>query len=61
MHRSRYDAGKHLAEIDARIARLTALRVEVQRMTEECVHGCVAERRVIEVLADHSQCQLDHA
>ncbi|GAC1554995.1 MAG: helix-turn-helix domain-containing protein [Beijerinckiaceae bacterium] len=49
-------ARAHLVEIDSRISRLTALRAEVQRMTEECAHGRVADCRVIEVLADHGQC-----
>lgn len=46
---------RHLADINSKIARLTALRSEVSRMTEECAHGCMAECRVIEVLADHGQ------
>jgi len=29
----------HLADIDTKIARLSALRAEVLRMTEECAHG----------------------
>lgn len=49
-------ARSHLAEIDEKIARLTALRSEVQRMVEEGEHGRVAECRVIEVLADHTAC-----
>jgi DNA-binding transcriptional MerR regulator len=48
-------ARAHLVEIDSRISRLTALRAEVQRMTEECAHGRVADCRVIEVLAYHGQ------
>lgn len=53
-------AQQHLAAIDSRIARLTALRAEVARMTEECSHGRVAECRVIEVLANHEECLHDH-
>jgi DNA-binding transcriptional MerR regulator len=49
-------ARAHLLEIDSRISRLRALRAEVERMTEECAHGRVADCRVIEVLADHGQC-----
>lgn len=49
-------ARSHLAEIDEKIARLTSLRVEVQRMVEEGEHGRVAECRVIEVLGDHGAC-----
>lgn len=47
----------HLKEIDSKIARLTALRTEVRRMTEECAHGRVGDCRVIQVLADHRQCE----
>ena len=49
-------ARTHLAEIDSKISRLTALRSEVQRMVDECAHGRVGECRVIQVLADHAQC-----
>jgi DNA-binding transcriptional MerR regulator len=45
-------AKAHLAEVEARIARLTALREELRRMIEECACGRVAECRVIETLAD---------
>jgi DNA-binding transcriptional MerR regulator len=53
-------ARRHLADIDYRIARLSALRIEVQRMVENCSRGLVSECRVIEVLADHSKCATDH-
>ncbi len=46
----------HLADIDEKIARLTALRREVKRMVDEGEHGRVAECRVIEVLGDHDAC-----
>jgi len=49
-------ARAHLAEIDDKIARLTTLRAEVQRMVEEGEHGRVAQCRVIEVLGDHAAC-----
>lgn len=49
-------ARTHLAEIDHKIARLTALRAEVKRMVDEGEHGRVAECRVIEVLGDHAAC-----
>ncbi|KQQ86213.1 helix-turn-helix domain-containing protein [Aureimonas sp. Leaf324] len=48
-------AAAHLADIDHKIARLTALRAEVARMTDCCNHS-VAECRVIEVLGDHGAC-----
>ncbi len=46
-------ARRHLAEIEGRIARLSALRTELKRMIKACGGGRVAECRVIEVLADH--------
>ncbi|WEK52431.1 MAG: helix-turn-helix domain-containing protein [Candidatus Kaistia colombiensis] len=49
-------ARSHLTEIDEKIAKLTALRSEVQRMVDEGEHGRVAECRVIEVLGDHGSC-----
>jgi len=52
-------ARAHLTDIDSKIARLTALRSEVQRMIGECEHGRVCDCRVIQVLADHGQCEHD--
>lgn len=52
-------ARAHLAEIDQKIARLTALRAEVARMAE-CSKSEVADCKVIEVLADHTECLHDH-
>jgi DNA-binding transcriptional MerR regulator len=49
-------AARHLREVEERIARLRALRGELQRMVSECGHGRVCECRVIQVLADHGQC-----
>lgn len=45
-----------LADVDERIARLTALRGQLSAMLESHHHGTVAECRVAEVLADHDQC-----
>ncbi|MDQ0469449.1 MerR family transcriptional regulator [Labrys wisconsinensis] len=53
-------AGARLAEVEQRIASLTALKAELQRMVEGCAHGRVAECRVIEILADHGQCRHHH-
>lgn len=50
----------HLAEVDRRIAQLTALQGELRRMLGECGHGRVCECRVIQVIADHGQCQHEH-
>jgi DNA-binding transcriptional MerR regulator len=47
-------ASAHLAEVERKIAALTALRGELKRMLQSCRRGRIAECRVIEVLADHS-------
>jgi DNA-binding transcriptional MerR regulator len=49
-------ARQRLAEVEQRIASLTALKSELKRMIEGCRRGRVQECRVIEVLADHGQC-----
>lgn len=43
-----------LADVEAKIERLEALRSELKRMIRQCKHGRVAECRVVAVLADHS-------
>ncbi|WP_062014526.1 helix-turn-helix domain-containing protein [Aureimonas sp. AU4] len=48
-------AAAHLADIDHKIARLSALRAEVARMAD-CTNHSVAGCRVIEVLGDHGEC-----
>ncbi|MCJ8141107.1 MerR family transcriptional regulator [Falsirhodobacter halotolerans] len=53
-------ARQRLAEVEARIARLTALRRELERMLSCCAHGTVGECRVIEVLGNHDLCAGDH-
>jgi DNA-binding transcriptional MerR regulator len=50
-------ASARLAEVEQRIASLTALRAELRRMIAGCAHGTVEECRVIETLADHGQCR----
>jgi DNA-binding transcriptional MerR regulator len=50
-------ARAHLADVDQRIASLNALKAELERMVAGCAHGKVAECRVIEILADHGECQ----
>ncbi len=52
-------ARRHLVDIDEKIARLAALKIEVTRMIENCAHGSIGQCRVIEVLADHGQCESD--
>jgi Cu(I)-responsive transcriptional regulator len=53
-------AQKQLREVEARIARLEALRVELQRMIRECGADRVADCRILEVLRDHEECLADH-
>lgn len=53
-------ARARLAEVQQRIDSLTALKAELAVMIESCRHGKVADCRVIEVLADHSQCTRPH-
>lgn len=49
-----------LAEVDERLARLTALRGELAAILESHHHGTVADCRVVEVLSDHSECATEH-
>jgi DNA-binding transcriptional MerR regulator len=49
-------ARAHLQEIDAKIARLIALRAEIRAMVEGCAQEKVGTCRVIEVLANHGEC-----
>jgi Cu(I)-responsive transcriptional regulator len=53
-------ASGHLGAIEAKIARLEVLRAELARMVGECRGGQVASCRVMEALADHSQCMSEH-
>ncbi len=43
---------RHLAEVERRIAQLSALRGELMRMVDECSHGRVGDCRVIETLSE---------
>ncbi len=47
-------ARAHLEDVDRRIARLTSLKLELERMIEGCRGGRVDNCRIIETLADHS-------
>ena len=49
-------ARAQLAEVERRLARLTALKAELERMVVQCAGGKIADCRVIEVLGDHSLC-----
>jgi len=52
-------ARNHLKEVDQKIASLSVLKSELNRMLSQCEGGTVAKCRIIKVLADHSLCQ-DH-
>ncbi len=53
-------ARRQLRQVEQRLARLEALRTELQRMVHECSGGRTANCRVLEVLRDHSECLTDH-
>ncbi|MCA0273847.1 MAG: helix-turn-helix domain-containing protein [Proteobacteria bacterium] len=53
-------AKAQLREVESRIARLNALKSELERMVMQCAGGRIADCRVIEVLGDHSLCDSDH-
>lgn len=50
-------ASKHLADVKLKIASLTALQHELERMVEGCSHGHVETCKVIDILADHGKCR----
>ena len=49
-------ARSQLRAVESRIARLSALKLEFERMIEQCGRHRIAECRVIEVLTDHAKC-----
>ncbi|MGC3874613.1 MerR family transcriptional regulator [Halomonas sp. GXIMD04776] len=49
-------AKRHLAEVEARLQRLAALRDELKRMVSQCAGGRVESCRIIEMLSDHRLC-----
>lgn len=53
-------ARAQLVAVEERIARLQALKTELERMVVQCAGGSVATCRVIEVLGDHAMCGADH-
>ena len=53
-------ARRQLRQVELRMARLEALRTELERMVHECCGGNTADCRVLEVLRDHSECLTDH-
>lgn len=53
-------ARAQLTEVERRLARLSALKSELERMVVQCAGGRIADCRVIEVLGDHALCASDH-
>lgn len=53
-------AAEQLAAVDSKIARLQALRGELQRVVSAACQGRVSDCRVIEVLSDHRHCEGEH-
>ena len=53
-------AAEQLAAVDSKIARLEALRGELQRVVSAACQGRVSDCRVSEVLSDHSHCAAEH-
>lgn len=53
-------ARQQLVAVEGRIARLQALKGELERMVNHNAGGTIAECRVIEVLGNHQHCAADH-
>jgi DNA-binding transcriptional MerR regulator len=53
-------ARTQLQAVEGRIARLQALKTELERMVGQCAGGSIADCRVIEVLGNHAHCAADH-
>ncbi len=53
-------ARAQLVAVEGRIARLQALKSELERMVAQCAGGRIADCRVIEVLGNHAHCAADH-
>ena len=49
-------ASARLADVEHRIARLTALKTELLRMLDCTAHGRIDQCRVIEILGNHDEC-----
>ena len=47
-------ARSQLDDVNRRVARLTAIKSELERMIAACDGGRVEQCRIIEILADHS-------
>lgn len=53
-------AEARLAEVNARMARLSRLKHELERMLDGHRSGKAGNCRIIEVLGDHAKCNADH-
>ncbi|WP_447761487.1 MerR family transcriptional regulator [Sphingopyxis panaciterrae] len=53
-------ATRHLGQVEEKIAQLTLLRNELNRIVGLCRGGVAADCRVIEALGDHSHCESAH-
>ena len=53
-------ANAHLRAVEQRIARLTRLKSELERISTACPSGTMADCRVIEAIADHALCEGEH-
>ena len=53
-------ARAQLQAVEGRIARLQALKGELERMVGHCAGGTISDCRVIEVLGNHVHCAADH-
>lgn len=53
-------ARRQLRQVQQRMARLEALKTELERMIAECSGGRTADCRVLTVLRDHSECLTEH-
>jgi len=53
-------AREQLGQVNHRINRLQLLKLELERMIEQCSGGQIKDCRVIEVLGDHDQCVSNH-
>ncbi|MGO1117813.1 MerR family transcriptional regulator [Rhodovibrionaceae bacterium A322] len=49
-------ASEHLQDVTQRIASLTAMKEELERMLDHSCSGKIMDCRVVEVLSDHAHC-----
>lgn len=53
-------AREQLTHVEQRIGRLFSLKIELERMVEQCSGGRISDCRVIEVLGNHDHCVTEH-